>query len=53
MDENNLRIDDSEECEHGDICQDERCCLDCGKDMTEELLSNAYDRAKDMRKYGE
>lgn len=34
-------------CEHDDVCEDERICLDCGKDMTEKLMSDAYDRAKD------
>lgn len=28
-------------------------CLNCGKDGAEEVLSAAYDRAKDIRKYGE
>lgn len=42
---------DLEECEHVDI--DDFHCLDCGKDMTESLMSQAYDQAKDMRKYGE
>jgi len=40
-------------CEHSDVCSDERGCLICGKDMTEEIMSAAYDRAKDIRKYGE
>lgn len=40
------------DCEHLDIDQDERCCLDCGADLTEELMARAYDRAKDARKYG-
>lgn len=40
-------------CEHDDICLDERCCLICGKDMTEHLMAAAYDRAKDRRKYGD
>lgn len=37
-------------CEHGDI--DFPSCLDCGKDMAEDYASAAYDRAKDIRKYG-
>ncbi len=27
-------------------------CLECGKDGTEHVMSAAYDRAKDIRKYG-
>lgn len=27
-------------------------CLNCGKDGAEDVLSAAYDRAKDIRKYG-
>lgn len=34
-------------CEHGD--QDDYCCLDCGKDMTEEKMARAYDLAKDSK----
>lgn len=40
-------------CEHQDICYDERGCLICGKDMTEELMARAYDLAKDRKKYGD
>lgn len=40
-------------CEHSDIEYDERCCLICGKDMTEDLASAAYDRYKDHMKYGD
>lgn len=29
-------------CEHDDVDMDERCCLDCGKDMTEDIAS-AYE----------
>lgn len=40
-----------EECEH-DFDPDEGFhCLNCGKDGSEEVLSSAYDRAKDRRKY--
>lgn len=39
-------------CEHGDICYDERVCLICDADMTEDLSARAYDLAKDRRKYG-
>lgn len=49
--------------EHGDYCQ-ECCehefdpdegfmCLNCGKDGYEDVMARAYDRAKDLRKYGE
>lgn len=27
-------------------------CLHCGKDCSEDVMSAAYDRAKDIRKYG-
>lgn len=30
-------------CEHWDIEEDERVCLDCGKDMTEDMMSAAED----------
>lgn len=30
-----------EKCEHSDICKDERICLNCGKDMSEELACEA------------
>jgi hypothetical protein len=40
------KVDDS--CDHGDICFDDRVCLDCGKDMTEELSSRA-EAAREMR----
>lgn len=39
------------DCEHTDL--DDAQCLDCGADLTETLASQAYDRAKDRRKYGE
>lgn len=38
-------------CEHGDL--DGGQCLDCGSDLTEDLSAEAYDRAKDARKYGD
>lgn len=38
-------------CDHGDV--DDCQCLDCGTDLTEELSTRAYDRAKDFQKYGE
>ena len=36
-------------CGHGDVCTDERICLDCDKDMTENLMCAAYDRVNAMR----
>lgn len=42
---------DQKECEHMD--KDGFVCLDCGKDLTEDIMAAAYDRAKDLRKYGE
>lgn len=38
-------------CDHDDI--DETTCLECGADMTEQMMADAYDRAKDLRKYGD
>jgi len=45
-------LNEQDECEHQDVCEDEFVCLDCGKCMREERMSAAYDRAKDLRKYG-
>lgn len=44
-------LDHDVECDHDDV--DDFFCLDCGADLTEEILSKAYDRAKDSYKYGE
>lgn len=38
-------------CDHSDV--EDMHCLDCGKDLTEEIMSHAFDRAKDLAKYGE
>lgn len=38
-------------CDHDDT--DDHCCLICGKDLTEDRMAAAYDRAKDLMKYGE
>jgi hypothetical protein len=38
-------------CEHGDT--DDYACLDCGKELLEDRMCAAYDRAKDARKYGD
>lgn len=47
-----VSLQDEEGCEH-DFDPDEGFhCLNCGKDGSEEVLSAAFDRAKDMRKYG-
>jgi hypothetical protein len=40
-------------CEHDDVCEDEFVCLNCGEDLREDLMASAYDRAKDLMKYGE
>lgn len=40
-----------EQCEHDDV--DDFHCLDCGKDLTEDVMARAYDRMKDRMKYGE
>lgn len=39
-------------CDHDDVCMDERCCLICGKDMTEEFAARAYDAFKARRQDG-
>lgn len=44
---------EEEECEHEFDPDEGYHCLNCGKDGMEEVLSSAYDRAKDLRKYGE
>lgn len=36
-----LENSEIEECEHYGIDEDNMCCLDCGKDLTEELASKA------------
>ena len=38
-------------CDHSDV--EDMHCLDCGKDLSEEIMSHAFDRAKDLAKYGE
>jgi ribosomal protein L34E len=43
----------AEECEHDFDPYEGFHCLNCGKDGTEEVMSKAYDRAKDRRKYGD
>lgn len=37
-------------CDHSDM--DDFICLLCGEDRTDDIMSAAYDRAKDLRKYG-
>lgn len=37
-------------CEHWD--KDNGHCLDCGKDCTEDMMAQAYDRAKAARQDG-
>ena len=41
-----------DECEHYDIDEDSRTCLDCDKDLTEDLMASAYDSAKAYRQDG-
>lgn len=43
--------DDGDDCDHNDM--DDAQCLDCGADLTETLAAQAYDKAKDARKYGD
>ena len=39
-------------CEHEfDPCEG-NMCLQCGKDGSEDIAAAAFDRAKDIRKYG-
>lgn len=40
-------------CPHEFDAEEGYMCLNCGKDGMEDHLSAAYDRAKDIRKYGE
>ncbi len=40
-------------CEHEFDPNEGWHCLECGKDGSEEMMAAAYDRAKDLRKYGE
>lgn len=53
--EHDCKIDDGTVCE--DCCDhtdtDDYCCLDCGKELLEDRMAAAYDRAKDARKYGD
>lgn len=52
-DEHECGTDDSvcpECCEHDDI--GDFTCLICGDDRTEDLMAEAFDRAKDFAKYG-
>lgn len=39
-------------CEHEPDADEGFHCLLCGKDCSEDVQSRAYDRAKDLRKYG-
>jgi hypothetical protein len=39
-------------CEHEFDPDEGFMCLDCGKDGAEDVMSAAYDKAKDERKYG-
>lgn len=45
-------VPSEEECEHEFDPSEGFTCLNCGKDGAEEVLSAAYDRAKDLKKYG-
>ena len=40
-------------CIHSPDPDEGYMCLECGQDCAENVLSDAYDRAKDIRKYGE
>lgn len=37
------------ECEHGDVCQDERVCLICSQDMSENIMNAAHERMEGDR----
>lgn len=38
-------------CDHSDM--EGTFCLDCDQDRTEDMMADAYDRAKDAKKYGD
>lgn len=38
-------------CQHDEL--DHGICMDCELDMSDDIAARAYDRAKDLRKYGE
>lgn len=40
-------------CAHDFDPDEGNICLNCGTDGSERVMSAAYDRAKDIRKYGE
>jgi len=40
-------------CDHEPDADEGFMCLHCGKECAEDVMSAAYDRAKDIRKYGE
>ena len=40
-------------CDHEFDADEGYHCLNCGKDGSESVMSAAYDRAKDLAKYGE
>lgn len=40
------------DCEHRNIDKHSQC-LDCNTDLTESIASQAHDKAKDRRKYGD
>lgn len=42
-----------ENCEHLDIDDKHRMCIDCGKDFVPDEIAKAFDEWKDKRKYGE
>jgi hypothetical protein len=46
---------EEEPCDHPDGFDREEgnTCLICGYDGSEDIMADAYDRAKDMRKYGD
>lgn len=44
--------EDSEHCYHNIDSDEGYHCLNCGKDFSEDIMSAAYDRVKDIRKYG-
>lgn len=40
-------------CEHSPDPDEGYMCLECGKECAEDVMARAYDRAKDLAKYGE
>lgn len=40
-------MNEEEDCDHWDYDEDNLTCLDCGKDLREDMMAKAYDDYKD------